>query len=147
MKALLNAIRTKCPGQTECDDAIDILNDSINQLDQAMLATLTGGLQPNASSSLQVREGERERRERGREGGRGGRERGKEEGREEGEGGREGRREGGREGRREGGRERGREGGREGGRERGKEGGRKTEIAKLSYTCMWNFSVENFMSQ
>ena len=80
MKALLNAIRTKCPGQTECDDAIDILNDSINQLDQAMLATLTGGLQPNASSSLQVREG--------------GRERGR--GREEGEGGREGRREGGR---------------------------------------------------
>ena len=102
MKALLNAIRTKCPGQTECDDAIDILNDSINQLDQAMLATLTGGLQPNASSSLQVREGGRE----GREGGRGG-------------------------------------------REGGREGERKTEIAKLSYTCtcMWNFSVENFMNQ
>uniref|UniRef100_A0A1X7VGP0 FERM domain-containing protein n=1 Tax=Amphimedon queenslandica TaxID=400682 RepID=A0A1X7VGP0_AMPQE len=53
MKALLHSIRTKCPGQNECDDAIDILNDSINQLDQAMLATLTGGLQPNASSSLQ----------------------------------------------------------------------------------------------
>ena len=79
MKALLNAIRTKCPGQTECDDAIDILNDSINQLDQAMLATLTGGLQPNASSSLQVRGREGER-----EGGR--------------EGGEEGEREGGREG-------------------------------------------------
>ena len=139
MKALLNAIRTKCPGQTECDDAIDILNDSINQLDQAMLATLTGGLQPNASSSLQVREGGRERGRGGREGGRKGRE-------GEREGGREGRR-GGRERGKEGGRERGREGGREGGRERGKEGGRKTEIAELSYKCMWNFSVENFMSQ
>lgn len=54
MKALLNSIRTKCPGQRECDDAIDTLNDAINQLDQTMLATMTGSLQPNASSSLQV---------------------------------------------------------------------------------------------
>ena len=54
MKALLSAIRTKCPGQTECDDAIDTLNDSINQLDQAVLAVMTNGLPKNASSSLQV---------------------------------------------------------------------------------------------
>ena len=54
MRALLNSIRTKFPGQNECDEAIDTFNDSVNQLDQSMLASMTGGLPPNASSSLQV---------------------------------------------------------------------------------------------
>ena len=54
MRALLNLIHTKCPGQNEFDGAIDTFNDSVNQLDQSMLASMTGGLPPNASSSLQV---------------------------------------------------------------------------------------------
>ena len=53
VKALLLAIRTKCPGQKECDQAIDTLNDTVNQLDQAILAAMSQSLQPNASSSLQ----------------------------------------------------------------------------------------------
>ena len=53
VKALLMSIRTKCPGQKECDQAIDTLNDTVNHLDQAILAAMSQSLQPNASSSLQ----------------------------------------------------------------------------------------------
>ena len=53
VKALLLAIREKCPGQKECDAAIDMLNDTVNQLDQASLAAMSQSLTPNASSSLQ----------------------------------------------------------------------------------------------
>ena len=69
IRSLLMAIRDKCPGQKECDDAIDHLNSTITQLDQAVLAAMSQQLQPHASSTLQVREGERERE------GEGGRER------------------------------------------------------------------------
>ena len=48
------AIRDKCPGQKECDDAIDSLNSTITQLDQAILAAMSQQLQPHASSTLQV---------------------------------------------------------------------------------------------
>ena len=33
--------RDKCPGQKECDAAIDSLNATINQLDQAVLAAMS----------------------------------------------------------------------------------------------------------
>ena len=44
----------KCLGQQECDQAITTRNDTINQLDQAILAAtcMSQSLQPNASSSL-----------------------------------------------------------------------------------------------
>ena len=54
VRALVMAIRDKCPGQTECDAAIDTLNDTITQVDQAILAVVSHTLQPNASTSLQV---------------------------------------------------------------------------------------------
>ena len=50
------AIKDKCPGQKECDSAIDTLNDSINSIDQAMLSAVSNSLQPSPASSLQVRE-------------------------------------------------------------------------------------------
>jgi talin len=53
LKALVNSIKTNCPGQQECDEAIDTLNESVNQLDMSMLSVMTGELQPNASSTLQ----------------------------------------------------------------------------------------------
>ena len=59
IRSLLMAIRDKCPGQKECDDAIDQLNSTITQLDQAILAAMSQQLQPHASSTLQVRERER----------------------------------------------------------------------------------------
>ena len=45
--------RDKCPGQKECDAAIDSLNATINELDQAVLAAMSQQLQPYASSTLQ----------------------------------------------------------------------------------------------
>lgn len=48
------AIKDRRPGQKECDDAIDTLNETITKLDQAVLAAMSEGLQPIASSSLQV---------------------------------------------------------------------------------------------
>ena len=62
IRSLLMAIRDKCPGQKECDGAIDSLNSTITQLDQAVLAAMSQQLQPHASSTLQVGEGERERK-------------------------------------------------------------------------------------
>ena len=53
VKALILSIREKCPGQKECDAAIDMVNDTINQLDQAVLAAMSQSLAPSASSSLQ----------------------------------------------------------------------------------------------
>jgi len=53
IKALILSIRDKCPGQKECDSAIDSLNTTINQLDQAILAAMSQQLQPYASSTLQ----------------------------------------------------------------------------------------------
>ncbi len=41
-------------GQNECDDAIDQLNRTINQIDQAVLSAMSQQLQPHVSSSLQV---------------------------------------------------------------------------------------------
>ena len=54
IKSLILAIRDKCPGQKECDKAIDCLNENINHLDQAILAAMSQQLQPHASSTLQV---------------------------------------------------------------------------------------------
>ena len=55
IKTLILAIKEKCPGQKECDNAIDCLNENITHLDQAILAAMSQQLQPHASSTLQVR--------------------------------------------------------------------------------------------
>ncbi len=54
IKSLILAIRDKCPGQKECDNAIDCLNENINHLDQAILSAMSQQLKPHASSTLQV---------------------------------------------------------------------------------------------
>ena len=54
IKSLILAIRDKCPGQKECDNAIDCLNENIKDLDQAILSAMSQQLQPHASSTLQV---------------------------------------------------------------------------------------------
>ena len=46
--------RERCPGQKECEEAIRIVNSTINMLDQAALAALSQDLKPNASSTQQV---------------------------------------------------------------------------------------------
>ena len=49
--------REKCPGQKECEEAIRVVNSTINMLDQAALAALSQDLKPNASSTQQVEYG------------------------------------------------------------------------------------------
>lgn len=49
-----DVIRERCPGQKECEEAIRIVNSTINMLDQAALAALSQDLKPNASSTQQV---------------------------------------------------------------------------------------------
>ena len=46
--------RERCPGQKECEEAIRVVNSTINMLDQASLAALSQDLKPNASSTQQV---------------------------------------------------------------------------------------------
>ena len=54
IKNLILSIKDKCPGQKECDDSIDTLNDNITKLDQAILSAMSQQLKPQASSNLQV---------------------------------------------------------------------------------------------
>ena len=54
IKTLILAIKDKCPGQKECDSAIDLLNENITKLDQSILSAMSQHLQPQASSTLQV---------------------------------------------------------------------------------------------
>ena len=54
IKSLILTIRNNCPGQTECANAIDCLNENIRDLDEAILAASRQQLQPRASSTLQV---------------------------------------------------------------------------------------------
>jgi talin len=52
IKKLLQAIKDKSPGQRECDKAIETLNMSINEIDQASLAAISQKLVPRAESTL-----------------------------------------------------------------------------------------------
>jgi len=54
---MVTIIREKCPGQKECEEAIRVVNSTINMLDQAALAALSQDLKPNASSTQQVENG------------------------------------------------------------------------------------------
>lgn len=45
----------KAPGQRECDDAINQMNQFVNAIDQAMLASISSTLQPRTDSTLEVR--------------------------------------------------------------------------------------------
>ena len=47
--------RDNAPGQRECDEALEQINQTINQLDQASLAAISQQLEPRPENSLQVR--------------------------------------------------------------------------------------------
>lgn len=46
--------RDNAPGQRECDEALEQINYTINQLDQASLAAISQALEPRPENSLQV---------------------------------------------------------------------------------------------
>uniref|UniRef100_A0A4W3IH71 Talin 1 n=1 Tax=Callorhinchus milii TaxID=7868 RepID=A0A4W3IH71_CALMI len=54
IKKLITSIRDKAPGQRECDDAIDALNQCIRDLDQASLAAISQQLAPREDISQEA---------------------------------------------------------------------------------------------
>ena len=46
--------REKAPGQRECDEAIDVLNSCIREVDQASLAAISQQLSPREDISQEV---------------------------------------------------------------------------------------------
>lgn len=46
--------REKAPGQRECDDAIEVLNGCIREVDQASLAAISQQLTPRDDISMEV---------------------------------------------------------------------------------------------
>lgn len=46
--------REKAPGQRECDDAIEVLNRCIREVDQASLAAISQHLTPREDISMEV---------------------------------------------------------------------------------------------
>lgn len=49
-------LRDKAPGQRECDQAIDLLNQTVRELDQASLAAISQQLAPREGISQEVRD-------------------------------------------------------------------------------------------
>lgn len=54
LAALLNVYRDKAPGQRECDEAIEVLNNCIREVDQASLAAVSQQLTPRDDISHEV---------------------------------------------------------------------------------------------
>lgn len=52
--SLLNPYRDKAPGQRECDEAIEVLNNCIREVDQASLAAISQQLAPRDDISHEV---------------------------------------------------------------------------------------------
>ncbi|KXJ09442.1 Talin-1 [Exaiptasia diaphana] len=52
MKRLITAIKDNAPGQRECDEALDKINQVINDLDQASLSSISEGLAPRTDNTL-----------------------------------------------------------------------------------------------
>lgn len=53
--ASLCVCRDKAPGQRECEDAIEVLNSCIRELDQASLAAISQQLTPRDDISMEVK--------------------------------------------------------------------------------------------
>lgn len=53
MRRLITAIKDNAPGQRECDEALEQINYTINQLDQASLAAISQQLEPRPENTLQ----------------------------------------------------------------------------------------------
>uniref|UniRef100_A0A8C9ZGH1 Talin 1 n=1 Tax=Sander lucioperca TaxID=283035 RepID=A0A8C9ZGH1_SANLU len=54
IKKLITNMREKAPGQRECDDAIEVLNGCIREVDQASLAAISQHLTPREDISMEV---------------------------------------------------------------------------------------------
>ncbi|XP_032887603.1 talin-1 isoform X2 [Amblyraja radiata] len=54
IKKLITSIRDKAPGQRECDEAIDVLNRCIRDVDQASLAAISQQLAPQQDRSQEA---------------------------------------------------------------------------------------------
>ncbi|KAM3599464.1 uncharacterized protein V6R79_006136 [Siganus canaliculatus] len=54
IKKLITNMREKAPGQRECDDAIEVLNNCIREVDQASLATISQQLTPREDMSMET---------------------------------------------------------------------------------------------
>ena len=50
----IDYFRDNAPGQRECDEALEQINHTINQLDQASLAAISQQLEPRPENTLQV---------------------------------------------------------------------------------------------
>ena len=55
IKKLVSAIRDSAPGQKECETAIEKVNQTINDLDQASLAAISQNLPQRSERTLRVR--------------------------------------------------------------------------------------------
>lgn len=47
-------LRENAPGQQECDEAANMINNAINKIDQASLAAISNNLAPTSEGSLKV---------------------------------------------------------------------------------------------
>ena len=54
LKCCVYFCRDNAPGQRECDEALQQISQTINQLDQASLAAISQQLEPRPENSLQV---------------------------------------------------------------------------------------------
>ncbi|XP_035989491.1 talin-1 [Fundulus heteroclitus] len=54
IKKLITSMREKAPGQRECDDAIEVLNGCIREVDQASLAAISQQLTPRDDISMET---------------------------------------------------------------------------------------------
>nr|XP_061836684.1 talin-1-like isoform X1 [Nerophis lumbriciformis] len=54
IKKLITNMREKAPGQRECDDAIEVLNGCIREVDQASLAAISQQLTPREDISMEA---------------------------------------------------------------------------------------------
>lgn len=54
IKKLITNMRDKAPGQRECDDAIEVLNNCIREVDQASLAAISQHLTPRDDISMEA---------------------------------------------------------------------------------------------
>ncbi|XP_044190549.1 talin-1 isoform X3 [Thunnus albacares] len=54
IKKLITNMREKAPGQRECDDAIEVLNGCIREVDQASLAAISQHLTPREDISMEA---------------------------------------------------------------------------------------------
>ena len=51
---IVSFLRENAPGQQECDEAANMINNAINKIDQASLAAISNNLAPTSEGGLKV---------------------------------------------------------------------------------------------